>query len=182
MTARMDRALQHLHTLKACDISFFERDLLSHLTGTADVLHSWNADEDLVLAGLFHAVYLTEFFACNEPHHENRLNIQNIIGTISEEIVYSYCVMDRRSYISATEPQFFDNYRKVTVPVCKELDRHLVELIWANAFEQLQRDTPPFETRRAMRGMFDQSRGRVSQSALGSLSRLYEPVTDGSKT
>jgi hypothetical protein len=90
--------------------------------------------------------------------------------------------MDRRSYISATESEFFDNYRNVTVPACKELDRHLVELIWANAFEQLQRDTPPFETRRAMRGMFDRSRGRVGQIALEALSRLYEPVTDGSKT
>jgi (p)ppGpp synthase/HD superfamily hydrolase len=63
----MDRALQHLHTLKACDISFFERDLLSHLTGTADVLNSWNADEDLVLAGLFHAVYLQNFSLATNP-------------------------------------------------------------------------------------------------------------------
>lgn len=164
-----DSYLSFLREIRAQDIEFFDRDILSHLIGTRDVLMSWESNEALARAGLFHAMYLTEFFKTHEPTIENRNTIASIIGVESEELVYFYCTMDRVAFVAeSAEPRdrYFDNYLNTYTSLSKEQDKQLVELSWANAVEQLLPLECPFSDNPALQSIFEASKHRVGPNAL----------------
>ena len=173
---RFDQCIGFLNELNAKDVQFFERDLLDHLKGTYNVLRQWQASDDLAFAGLFHAIYLTDFFKCNDPTPGNRERVRQVVGANAELIAYRYCVMNRREFIerkpSAT-CEFEDTFTSVSAKLTKDEDRDVAELIWANAIEQLEKDTPPFEARKATQPLFEGSRDRVGQHALACYLTLY---------
>jgi hypothetical protein len=64
-------------------------------------------------------------------------------------------------------------YTNVVTTLIKDEDRDLAELIWANAVEQLEKDTPPFEARKVTLPLFESSRDRVGPHALAGYLALY---------
>ena len=80
--------IELLRDLNAHDVPFFERNIRGHLEGVYRVLENWGADDDLAAAGLFHAIYLTDFFECNQPDQINRSRVRAVIGEVAEELAY----------------------------------------------------------------------------------------------
>lgn len=175
MVRTYDACIAFLHELNTKDIAFFERDLLSHLQGTYQVLKQWGASEDLLWAGLFHAIYLTDFFKCNEPTGANRERVRQVIGDEAEDIAYKYCVMNRLEFIQKSPAEsngFFDTYAGSEVVLSAAQDRALAELIWANAVEQLAHDLPPYSSRAQAKPLFEASKHRVGPKALQAYAAL----------
>ena len=170
----MKKYLSFLIELHAHKIPFFERDILDHLRGTYEVLGQWQVPNELAVAGLFHAIYLTEFFNTNEPNSTNRELIAAEIGSKAEQIAYSYCVMNRLEFIGqeSTSLAFTDTYLDDQVNISKLQDQQLVELIWANSIEQIQGETAPFKNRPELVILFEKSKNRVSSAALKSYRSL----------
>ena len=69
--------------------------LLAHLRRTADELRRWGAPEALVVAGLAHAVYGTDGFPQPLAALDERPDLQALLGTEAEAIVYEYAASDR---------------------------------------------------------------------------------------
>jgi hypothetical protein len=71
------------------------RTLYTHLCGTHDLLRSWDNDNDVCLAGLFHSIYGTRVFLRRVWSIENRDTIRDLIGPKAEGLAYLFCVLNR---------------------------------------------------------------------------------------
>ena len=78
----------------AAGIEHLGSDLLTHLQGTASLLRSWGAAEDVVLAGLCHATYGTDGFAPRLLTLEERPMLRDVLGERAEQFVYDYASCD----------------------------------------------------------------------------------------
>jgi hypothetical protein len=81
-----EQTRNHQHSGK----TFFE-----HLFNTMLILEEQKLDTDIVLAGLYHSVYGTEFYKYNSPS-VSREKIISIIGERAEGYVYEFCSLTNR--------------------------------------------------------------------------------------
>ncbi|MDD4913062.1 MAG: hypothetical protein PHP57_12265 [Sideroxydans sp.] len=89
---------ERLRELGAGEFEHLNGTLLSHLIGTHDLLHRWGANEVLCKAGLYHAVYGTDGYDGKLLALNERLQIQELVGSASEEVIYMYCACDRNFF------------------------------------------------------------------------------------
>lgn len=101
--------------------SFFD-----HLFGTFCVLKKFQCDEDTCLAGLFHAIYGTEYFR-NSPHIEED-KIIKLIGPAANELVKLFAVENRNNAV-------LNNLFNVD----KQTHLNLLYILYANLVEQAHR-------------------------------------------
>jgi hypothetical protein len=74
----------------------------NHLIGTFGILHGWNQPQDVCRLGLFHTAYsgdLFHFYVLDASSADGRLELQNIIGTDAENLVYLFGTVNRGSLI-----------------------------------------------------------------------------------
>jgi len=69
--------------------------LFDHLFRTAVTLAEWDAPDDLVAAGLLHAVYGTDGFPVALRPIDERDAVRDLIGAEAEAIVHTYAASDR---------------------------------------------------------------------------------------
>lgn len=69
--------------------------LFDHLLRTAVTLAEWGAPDELVAAGLSHAVYGTDGFPVALTSVEGRAQVTALLGAPAEAIVYTYCASER---------------------------------------------------------------------------------------
>ena len=76
------------------------RDLITHLEATHDLLVSWKAPEAVALAGLFHSVYGTDAFeqACLLPGE--RAEVRSVIGKDAERLAYLFGALERDEFLA----------------------------------------------------------------------------------
>ena len=87
--------------------TFFE-----HLYNTMRNLESSKANKELCLAGLFHAVYGTDFYSFSDDSI-NRDIIKNLIGEYPEKLVYEFCTLkDRTNSLINNTTNLEDSFRK----------------------------------------------------------------------
>jgi len=79
------------------------RSLYDHLMGTSALLRSWALPDELVRAGAFHSVYSTDVFRLAAISINERSQIQGLIGTRSELLVYWFCSIDRNTLFEMLE-------------------------------------------------------------------------------
>lgn len=91
----IERKINKLIELGAGNFEHLSGSLLNHLKGTYMLLKSWDAEPDLCVAGLYHAVYGTSGFGEVIISQDDRDKIKVIIGEESEKIAYLYCACDR---------------------------------------------------------------------------------------
>lgn len=102
-----------------------------HCFGVYDILSSIGADIEVCKAGLFHSVYDSEYFSTNENISRN--DIRNIIGVVSEDLVYKFCNIRNRFTC------ILDNSFKLN----PYEDKALTQIEYANLKEQHQRNHDP---------------------------------------
>ena len=129
-----------LEELDAHVTSHSRRTLLAHLQGTHDLLVEWGNPPAVCVAGLFHSVYGTYVFDRQSADMSMRAHIRDVIGSDAEQLVYVFCVTDRRCfYEHLGEPRF--HLRDIVHGSDLELDRHslaaLIEIEVANIVDQI---------------------------------------------
>jgi hypothetical protein len=87
--------------------------LLAHLRRTAAELVRWGAPDELVVAGLAHAVYGTDGFPQPLASLDERPLVRDLLGEAAEAIVYEYAASDRSvtwPAVSADEVPYRDRF------------------------------------------------------------------------
>jgi len=93
LTEEENRHLNYLIELGADKRNQSIRTLLQHFWGTYNLLKMRNADHDLCIAGLYHAIYGTSVFRADIP--VDRENLRARIGERSERLVWLFCSLKR---------------------------------------------------------------------------------------
>lgn len=136
------------------DIPHGKATLYDHLIGTSTILKTWDEPNFIVLSGLFHSIYGTQFFKTKAfPSCElGRSIIARLIGDDAEAIAYHFCALKRDSYPWGPEA----------------IRRHLYTVEAANLIDQ-GFDLPPSLI----------SSGLLSEKALSNITEMY--ADDGRK-
>lgn len=101
--------------------TFFE-----HLKDTYTILEEMGMSEDVCMAGLFHAIYGTDYFKHQATN--DREEIKKLIGDYAEDLVFNFCTMKNRT------PEIISNAKS---PLLKNY--HLACIEYANLKEQARR-------------------------------------------
>lgn len=135
------RVLQYLQNVGANASAHSGRELLDHLLGVHRVLQEWSARPALCDAGLFHSVYGTESYSVKTLPISRRREIEGLIGTEAENLVYLFCAKDGERFIaslsSGTPYSIYDRIENKIVPISPEGFSDLTELSMANVLEQI---------------------------------------------
>lgn len=83
------------------EVEHTDKGYLAHAIGVHNDLKSWDCDEDVCRAGMYHSIYGTEFFQKFTLSLERRDEVRELIGLQAEKLAYLNCAMDRGSFDSA---------------------------------------------------------------------------------
>lgn len=173
-----------LQKLGAGEFKHLNGSLEDHLQGTAALLREWGANDVLVNAGLYHAVYGTEGYEPSLTSLELRNEISELIGQQAEEIVYLYCACDRKEFWPriGTEQQnkFTDRFRQQNYLITEDQLMNFCELTLANELEifmhghefSLQNGGELLDLFMRMDGLVSQPGFRAYKAVLKNLERL----------
>lgn len=127
--------------------------LLEHLQRVADLLGTWAAREELVIAGLTHAAYGTDGFNVAPLRLGERGVFSALIGRDAEAIVYRYASCDRAYTLGQLGRQgavvMRDRFTADESPLEGQALRDFAELTFANELdlarhsEEFRRDYGP---------------------------------------
>lgn len=124
----------------------FDRNLQDHLAGTRRLLEEWGASKALCAAGLFHSIYGTERYRLKKLSAAIRAEVQKVIGSKAERLVYLFCIMERQSLGDNLERwqgfQLKDRSSGAKFSVTAAEFRDICMLFVANWLEQ-QASAPP---------------------------------------
>lgn len=123
--------------------------LLNHLQRTAQLLTEWDAPQELVLAGLCHAVYGTDGFDHPLVDVSCRANVAGVIGPDAEAVVYRYARCDRHftfPHLGRDPVKFRDRFTGAVNAVEPRQLQEFMELTFANELDVV-RHSPGFATR-----------------------------------
>lgn len=120
-------------------IDHINGSLIKHLKGTHHLLQCWGANDELCIAGLYHALYGTSGFANHLISHHDRNQAQVILGEKSEKIVYTYCACDRDFFWPQIgikqDPIFLNRFTNEQYQLTLEELQQFCELTVANELE-----------------------------------------------
>ena len=135
----MDKKFQKLIELGAGEFEHVDGSLIAHLEGTRCLLKGWGASIELQDAGLYHAAYGTSAFEPSLLDMTAREQVQRIIGSEAENIVYHYCACDRNVFFAqfghSDNPEFCNRFTKQKTPLSLILLQQLCELTAANEID-----------------------------------------------
>lgn len=80
--------INYLINKKSNLLQHSKSSFLNHLINTYNILRSWNCNEDICFAGLFHSIYGNNIFLHKTA--ESRDEIKNLIGEKAEKLVYDF--------------------------------------------------------------------------------------------
>jgi len=121
-------------------IEHFGRPLKEHLSGTYDLLLEWCSPVPVCLAGLLHSIYGTRTFTHATLEISARSQVKEKIGSEAEQLVYLFCVSDRKRLLlenPRTPFSWVDHRTGERHSLSLETLRALVEIEAANFLEQL---------------------------------------------
>jgi hypothetical protein len=143
VTSVRGKAIRFLVDHGADEITHPGGTLLAHLVRTAEALQGWGAPRSLILAGLCHAAYGTDGFPTSLIDTSQREQLQAIIGTGAETIVYFYGACDRGAFYPRLGrddvPCFRDRFTCTEYPPDDAIVRSFVELTIANELDVMSR-------------------------------------------
>ena len=102
-------------------------EYFTHCITVHNILKEFGADSDICKAGLYHSIYGNDYF--EGKSNLSRQEIQHIIGTIAEDLVFRFCHM-RSRFMSILTNSFKVN---------PYIDKALTQIEYANLKEQYAR-------------------------------------------
>jgi hypothetical protein len=169
---------RELAALGAGDFGHLNGSLEQHFIGVRETLESWGANETLMRAGLFHAAYGTAGFTPVMISLERRGEISRLIGSAAEEIVYTYCACDRRSFwpqIGSLDDMIFrDRFTGEMRSIAEQELRQFCELTCANEVEIASKDANFIDQHGAQLGaIFGRWSALISASASRAVAETF---------
>jgi hypothetical protein len=114
--------------------------LWDHLVGVHRILQVVGSEDYVCSAGLFHSVYGTQSFKTVSVDAGKRHEVQELIGTPAEALVWAFCTLPRPALLeSSLKQQSFDWADKLegtTNANAKQFVQDLIRLECANLLEQ----------------------------------------------
>lgn len=113
-----------------------ERNLMTHLQATYDLLVSWDSPEEVALAGLFHSVYGTDAFehACLLP--AERALVRAVIGEEAERLAYLFCALERDEFLADIgSSRLVSRFEDGLIDVSAGETRAMCEILLANEID-----------------------------------------------
>jgi hypothetical protein len=158
------------------------KGFLAHLIAVFRDLESWDCNQDVCRAGLFHSIYGTELFRRWSLPLARRPDVQALIGERAEWIAYVNCMMDRSTFDALLDSDGPYDIRNRETGEIMHLSREdyddLVRVHLCDWLEQVARsgrwDYRPAAIRRMARRL-----GGVAQQ---SYDRVYSAAPDFSKS
>lgn len=143
--------------------------LLAHLQRVQQQLDHWGARPALQLAGLCHAFYGTDGFATALLPIDRRDELEAVIGSEAESVVYLYASCDRKpsySTLADTDPVFRDRFTGHTFTPIIQQRQDFAELSAANELDIVRVD-PDFRVKWApdLLALFTRLRPLLSEHA-----------------
>tara|TARA_R110000787_G_scaffold45376_1_gene110715 strand:+ start:317 stop:1180 length:864 start_codon:yes stop_codon:yes gene_type:complete len=80
--------INYLISKKTNNVPHYNKNLFQHLVNIYNKLRSWDCNEDICYAGLFHSIYGNEIFSVKTE--TDRQVIEKLIGKKAESLVYLY--------------------------------------------------------------------------------------------
>lgn len=124
------KALRYVRSLTQNIDHYGGKSFDKHLYGTLSLLKHFNQSEDVCLAGLYHAIYGTEYFSHNIK--VDRTTVTKYIGKYAEELVHVFCSPER-------DRNIINNRLNKPLTCWKDL----LYILYANAIEQIPEPDQP---------------------------------------
>ena len=105
MSIKIREALRQFGT---DEVDHFGRPLTEHLLETSRWLEDWGNSAAVYMAGAFHSIYGTEEFKAKTLPLERRTDVRTLIGAEAEELVYLFCVTDRKAFFEQPDAGPFE--------------------------------------------------------------------------
>jgi hypothetical protein len=155
--------------------------LYDHLVRVADTLATWDADDDIRLAGLCHATYGTDGFDQALLPVEERRALRDVIGERAEALVYLYAGCDRRAVYPRLDgsptAEFRDRFTGTALTVAGPDLRAFVEMTAANELDVLSRQPILLaQYGPSLLRLFDRCHELLSPPAWAACERLLTPA------
>ncbi len=87
--------VDYLTSLGTADVPHTGTRFLAHLIGVFRDLESWNCEQHVCRAGLFHSIYGTQKFQKFSLPLSRRDDVRELIGPAAELLAFANCFMDR---------------------------------------------------------------------------------------
>lgn len=162
------------------------RTLMAHLQGTHDLLEQWANPPAICLAGLFHSIYGTYAFDKRSADMSMRGRIRDCIGTRAEQLVYVFCVTDRRRFYAHLGQSRFvlrDIVHDCDLALDGDVLAALIEIEVANMVEQIPRRSRKKALRAARwyAPAFARSRDYISRAAASAAESCFRGLISQSE-
>lgn len=174
MTAIHPDKTAFLRRQGAESLAHSDGDLLAHLQGVHDLLHSWGSRPALCDAGLFHSAYGTEIFPTGAVPVELRPVVRDLIGAEAETLAHLFGTVRRTSLFDAAfdgPPFLLETRTGESVGVTRTQYSDLAALTVANWLEQRPRFPASQQLSRARE--FDMMRRYLPDHARTALEQAY---------
>lgn len=110
--------------------------LYDHFIRTANLLKDFELGESVILAGMCHSMYSTQYF--KSVLLEGRSELKKVIGDYSESLVYYFSILDRESFEVIDKNYYFINFiNKEKVKVDEKVFIDLIGLVIANEMDHI---------------------------------------------
>lgn len=138
---RFEKAVQFLQANGCREIPHANgKNLLEHLLATAELLHSWDLSDSVVLAGMLHSVYGTSAFKRPQVLKIERDVVLQNFGQECESLVHLFSILDRRLFWSCSglPPQYIYHHRtQEKMAISNEDWVRLLHILLANFIDQI---------------------------------------------
>ena len=98
METTFDELINYIKELGAADLEHSDVTFLGHLVGVYRNLKTWDCDEDVCRAGVFHSIYGTESFQRFKLPLERRGEVRDLIGDRAERLAYLNCAINYKVF------------------------------------------------------------------------------------
>lgn len=103
MILPMKAMTEYIAGLGAAKIPHSRTTYLAHAVGVYKYMKSWEADDELCRAAMFHSIYGTEGFQDFTLPLDRRRQLRELTGDRAELLAYANCAMDRDSFFALVD-------------------------------------------------------------------------------
>ena len=103
MTLPMKTMTDYIVQLGAAKIPHSGTTYLAHAVGVYKYMKSWEADDEMCRAAMFHSIYGTEGFQDYTLSLDRRQELRALIGNRAELLAYANCAMDRTTFFAQVD-------------------------------------------------------------------------------
>ena len=103
MTLPVKTMTNYIHELGVAKLPHSRTTYLGHVVGVYNSMKSWEADDEICRAAVFHSIYGTEGFQDFTLPLDRREELRALIGPRAELLAYANCAMDRASFFALVD-------------------------------------------------------------------------------